>query len=63
VAARFPHLSYICRIHGFAAKPALELLISNPLDLRIPMPPTLAERGLEPLVSMCNLRGSDFFEP
>jgi hypothetical protein len=40
----------------------LELLISNPLNLRAPMAPTLDEWGLRPLVSNHTLRGSDFFE-
>jgi hypothetical protein len=47
VTTRCPRLFYICRTHGLAAKPALELLISNPLDSRVPVPPTLAKRGLE----------------
>jgi hypothetical protein len=55
VVARCPHFVYICRIHGFAAKPTLELLISNPLDSRVPVAPTLAKRGLKPLVSVCTL--------
>jgi hypothetical protein len=63
VAARHPRLGYIYKICGFAAEPALELLISNPLDLRVPVAPTPAERDLNPLVRIRTLRGSDFFEP
>jgi hypothetical protein len=63
VVARCPRLGYICRIRGFAAEPALELLISNPLDLRVPVAPTLTERDLKPLVSICTLRGFNCFEP
>jgi hypothetical protein len=63
VTARCPRLFYICRIHGPMDKPALELLISNPLDSRVPVAPTLAKRGMEPLVCKRTIRGSDFFEP
>jgi hypothetical protein len=63
VTARCPRLFYICRTHGLAAKPTLELLISNPLDSTVPVAPTLAKRGFEPLVCMRTLRDSDFFEP
>jgi hypothetical protein len=63
MAARCSRLVYICRTRGFVAKPALELLISNPLYSRVPVAPTIAKQGLKPLVCMCTLRGSDFFEP
>jgi hypothetical protein len=51
---------YICRAHGLAAEPALELLISNPLKSKAPVVPTLAERALRPLVGNRTLRGFDF---
>jgi hypothetical protein len=54
------HLFYICRTHGLVAKPALELLISNPLESRAPVAPALAEQVSRPLVSNRTLRGSDF---
>jgi hypothetical protein len=60
VAARCPRLIYIYRAHGLVAKPALELLISNPLDSRVSVVPTLAKRGLEPPDHMRTLRGSVF---
>jgi hypothetical protein len=63
VAAWCPCLIYICRAHGLAAGPALELLISNPLDSRVSVAPTLAKQGLEPPDRMRTLRGSGFFEP
>jgi hypothetical protein len=63
MAARCPSLGYICRIRGFAAEPALELLISNHLDSRVPVVPTLTERDLKPLVSIRTLRRSSLFEP
>jgi hypothetical protein len=55
VTARCPHLFHICRTRGLAAKPALELLISNPLDLRVPVVPSLDKWGLEPLVLYAHL--------
>jgi hypothetical protein len=63
VATRRPSLIYIYRAHELAAEPALELLISNPLDSRVSVAPTLAKRGLEPPDCMRTLRGSGFFEP
>jgi hypothetical protein len=63
MAARCPRLGYICRICGSAAEAALELLISNPLDSRAPVAPSLVEWDLRPLVSNCTLRGSGFLEP
>jgi hypothetical protein len=54
--ARCPRLFYICRTHRLAAEPALELLISNSLDSRVLVAPTLAKRGLEPLDCMRTLR-------
>jgi hypothetical protein len=63
VAARCPRLSYICRVRGFAAEPALELLISNPPDSRAPVAPALTERVSRPLVSNRTLRGSGFLKP
>jgi hypothetical protein len=63
MAARCASLGYICRIRGFAAEPALELLISNHLDSRVPVVPTLTEQELKPLVSIRTLPGSGFFEP
>jgi hypothetical protein len=44
------------------AEPTLELLISNPLNLRAPVVPTLDEWDLRPLVSNRTLQGFDFFE-
>jgi hypothetical protein len=63
VAARCPHLIYICRAHGLVAEPALELLISNPLEPRAPVAPSLVERVSRPLVSNRTLRGSNFSSP
>jgi hypothetical protein len=45
------------------AKPALELLISNPLESRAPVAPAPIERVLGPLVGNRTLRGSDFSSP
>jgi hypothetical protein len=39
------------------------LLISNPLDSRVPLVPALTERVSRPLVSNRTLRGSGFFKP
>jgi hypothetical protein len=39
VETRCPRLVYICGTHGFTAKLSLELLISNPLGLRVPVAP------------------------
>jgi hypothetical protein len=50
VAARCPHLIYIYRTRGFAVELTLELLISNPLELRVPVVPSLTERFSGPLV-------------
>jgi hypothetical protein len=61
VAARCPHLIYICRAHRLAAEPALEL--SNPLESMVPVVPSLTERVLRPLVSNRTLRGFDFSSP
>jgi hypothetical protein len=58
-----PRLVYICRVRGFAAESALELLISNPPDLRAPVAPALTERVSRPLVSNRTLRGSGFSSP
>jgi hypothetical protein len=58
-----PRLNCICRICGFAVKPTLELLISNPQDSRAPVAPTLAERVSRELVSNHTLRGSGFWSP
>jgi hypothetical protein len=63
VASRRPRLIYICRARGLAAKPALELLISNPLESRAPVVPALIEWVSRPLVSNRTLRGSDFLSP
>jgi hypothetical protein len=62
VTARRPRLGYIYRTRRVVAETTLELLISNPLNLRARMVPTLEEWGLRPLVSNRTLRGSDFFE-
>jgi hypothetical protein len=62
VSVLHPRLGHICKTRGFAAEPTLELLISNPLDFRAPVAPTLKEWDLRPLVSNRTLRGSDFFE-
>jgi hypothetical protein len=51
VAARCPYLGCICRIHGFATEPTLELLISSPPGSRAPVAPALTERVSKPLVS------------
>jgi hypothetical protein len=63
VVARCPRLIYICGAHGLAAKPALELLISNLLESRAPVAPALVERVSRPLVSNYTLRGSNFPSP
>jgi hypothetical protein len=42
------------------AKPALELLIINPLESRAPVAPALTERVSGPLVGNRTLRGSGF---
>jgi hypothetical protein len=42
------------------AELALELLISNPLDSRVSVAPTLTKRGLAPPDRMRTLRGSVF---
>jgi hypothetical protein len=63
VASKCTHLFYICRAHGPAVMPALELLISNPLESRAPVAPALAEQVSRPLVSNHTLRGSDFSSP
>jgi hypothetical protein len=60
MTTRCPRLFYICRTHGLAAKPALELLISNPLESRASVVPALAEWVSRPLISNRTLRGSDF---
>jgi hypothetical protein len=60
VAVRCPRLFYICRTHGLAAKTAIELLISNPLESRTPVAPALIERVSGPLVGNRTLRGSGF---
>jgi hypothetical protein len=60
VAARCPRLGYICRTRGFAAEPTLELLISNPLDSRAPVAPTLVEGDSRPLVSTPPFEGLFF---
>jgi hypothetical protein len=60
VAAWCPRLDCICRIRGFTVEPALELLISNPLESRAPVVPALTERVSRPLVCNRTLRGSDF---
>jgi hypothetical protein len=63
VAARCPRLVYICRVRGFAAEPALELLISNTLYSRAPVAPALTERVSRPLVGNRTLRGSGLSSP
>jgi hypothetical protein len=45
------------------AEPTLELLISNPLNLRASVVATFDEWGLSPLTSNRTLRGSDFSSP
>jgi hypothetical protein len=60
VAARCPHLIYICRAHGLAAELALKLLISNSAKSRAPVSPALVEWVSKPLISNRTLRGSDF---
>jgi hypothetical protein len=63
VEARCPRLVYIYRVRGFAAEPALELLICNPLDSRAHVAPALTEQVLRPLVSNRTLRGSGLSSP
>jgi hypothetical protein len=63
VAARRPRLVYIFRMRRVVAEPTLELLISNPLDLRASVAPAFDEWDLTPLISNCTLRGSDFLSP
>jgi hypothetical protein len=63
VAVRRPRLVYICRIRRVAVESTLELLISNPLNLRASVAPTSNEWDLSPLISDRTLRGSGFFEP
>jgi hypothetical protein len=63
VSVRCPRLGCICRIRGFAAELTLELLISNPIDSRAPVAPTLTEWDLRPLVSNRTLRGFGFSSP
>jgi hypothetical protein len=58
--SRFPLTFDICRFRGFAAGPALELLISNFCRSRAPVAPVYAERALRPLVGNRTLRGSSF---
>jgi hypothetical protein len=53
--AHCPHLGHICRTRRVVAEPTLELLISNPLNLRAPVAPTLDEWDLRPLVSFRTL--------
>jgi hypothetical protein len=60
VAAGCPPLFSICRARGLLVDPVLELLISNPLELRAPVAPALAERASRPLVGNCTLQRSDF---
>jgi hypothetical protein len=55
VASGCPCLGCICRIRGFVAESALELLISNLLDLRAPVEPALIEGDSRPLVSIRTL--------
>jgi hypothetical protein len=63
VASGCPHLIYICSAYGLAAEPALELLISNPLESWAPAAPALIEWVSRPLVSNRTLRGSHFSSP
>jgi hypothetical protein len=63
VAVGCPRLIFICRARELAAKLALELLISNPLESRAPVAPALAERFSRPLVSNRTLRGYDLSSP
>jgi hypothetical protein len=63
VAVRCPHLVYICRTRRVAVELTLELLISNPLNLRASVASTSDEGDLSPLISDLTLRGSGFFEP
>jgi hypothetical protein len=60
VAARCPRVIYIRRARRLPAEPALELLISNPLESRAPVAPALVERVSRALVSNGTLRVSDF---
>jgi hypothetical protein len=45
------------------AEPTLELLISNPLNLRASVAPTFDEWDLSPLINNRTLRGCDFSSP
>jgi hypothetical protein len=60
VTARCPVFFYICSTHLLVAKPALELLIGNPLESRALVAPAPTERVSGPLVGNHTLRGSDF---
>jgi hypothetical protein len=60
VAARCPHLFYICKARVLAVEPVHKLLINNPLESRAPVVLALVERVSRPLVSNRTLRGSDF---
>jgi hypothetical protein len=60
--ARRPSLGYICRTLRVVAEPTLELLISNPLNLRASVAATFNEWDLTPSISNRTLQGSDFFE-
>jgi hypothetical protein len=60
--ARRHRLVYIYRMCRVVAEPTLELLISNPLNLRASVAPTFDEWDLTPLINNRTLRGSDFFE-
>jgi hypothetical protein len=51
VASGCPRLGCICRIRGFVTEPSLELLISNLLDSRALVAPTLVEGDSRALVS------------
>jgi hypothetical protein len=63
VVAGCPRLFYICRTRALAVEPVHELLISNPLESRAPVAPTLVEQVSRPLVGNCTLRGLDFSSP
>jgi hypothetical protein len=63
VIARCPRLFYICKTCVLAVEPVHELLISNPLKLRVPVAPALTERTSRPLVGNRTLRGRIFSSP
>jgi hypothetical protein len=52
--------SPLCKTHVLAVELVHQLLISNPLELRAPVVPALAERASRPLVGNRTRRGRIF---